>query len=187
MRKIIFAVAYTIGISGYAFSQTPPILKPQLSVKPKALPTKTHVNRAFVKIEGIDGEVAEANHRKWIEIISYSFALERANVTSGRAGRAAFSEFTLSKRVDRSSPSLAIQTATGRHIPKVEIEIQEGPLFYRIELENVVINGVETQGHKSEWPVETIKLGYSKIKWQYESGAGSNYERAWDVIRNRMD
>jgi type VI secretion system Hcp family effector len=62
----------------------------------------------FLKITGIPGESQDRTHKDEIEVISWSWGLTRAGTagSGGAAGRPAFREVSIQKRVDRSSPKL---------------------------------------------------------------------------------
>ncbi|MCP3874696.1 MAG: type VI secretion system tube protein Hcp, partial [Desulfobacteraceae bacterium] len=67
---------------------------------------------AFIKIDGIDGESTDDKHHGWIEIIRHGMGVKQTvSTTASSAGgasaeRADFSDFSIRKYLDKSSPKL---------------------------------------------------------------------------------
>ncbi len=84
---------------------------------------------AFLKIEGIQGESTDANHKDWIEIISYGIGvIQPTSASASTAGgasaeRATFRDLTVKKSLDKASPKLALYCADGTHIKEVVLEL----------------------------------------------------------------
>src|SRR6187402_1470714 len=81
---------------------------------------------AFLKIEGIDGESGDSKHKDEIEILSFSWGVSNPSSLSGAGGggglgRAMLQDFSLTHRVDKSSPILFLSCCTGKHIPSATL------------------------------------------------------------------
>ena len=65
---------------------------------------------AYIKFDGIDGEVVEKGHEKWTELTSFSNGAHkggRGNTGSHRvAGVAEFHDINASKNSDKTTPKL---------------------------------------------------------------------------------
>jgi type VI secretion system secreted protein Hcp len=65
---------------------------------------------AFLRVDGIEGESTDKDHRGWIEIIDFGFLVRQSASasasTAGGAGseRADFADFLIRKQIDRASP-----------------------------------------------------------------------------------
>ena len=135
----------------------------------------------FLKIDGIDGEAADANHDKWIDVLSIDWGAKgtpvRATTTvrqrgaeRKRPGRVKYGDITLKKSYDASSPSLAQACANGEHIPKVSLEWTttdaDGTRYMRVELQDVIISsyGIDATGDR---PTESISLNFAEVKTTY--------------------
>ena len=70
------------------------------------------------------GESTDDDHKGWIEILSYSHAIRQpVTASAGRAAaRGEHEDFTVVKPLDKSSPTLALYTCNGRHIPSVTLD-----------------------------------------------------------------
>lgn len=159
---------------------------------------------AYLKIEGIDGECTDDLHSKWIEIQSFHHGVNQpmsgSSGTGGRTGgRADFSEFTLLKSIDSSTPDLNIYCASGKHIPKIEIELclasgDKHP-FMKYTMEDVVVSSVSPGGNSESGdarPTEEVAFAYGKLKWEYtaidQTGAvGDKIDRTWNLELNKQE
>ncbi len=157
---------------------------------------------AFLKIEGTAGESTEAKHKEWIEVLSFSFGVSQPSsaISAPRAGtvaeKATFSNFTIAKRLDKSSPVLMLMCASGQRIPSVTIEFQrpEGARLHisRIKMEDVLVSSVKPGGSArgaDVFPMEEVSLNFSKIEWTYtpqkEDGTQDLSVRGgWDLAGN---
>jgi type VI secretion system secreted protein Hcp len=133
---------------------------------------------AFIKIGDIKGESTDAKHAEWIVLQSVQWDVKReiSAPTGGGAGRDAsppkISELTLTKLLDRSSPSIFLNAVGGSQtIPTVTLELvntSTNGVFYRITLTDVLISSQQQTSSTSEdKPRETISLNFTKIKIEY--------------------
>jgi len=146
---------------------------------------------AYLKIAGIDGEVTEAKHPKWIQVFSIS---QGAASPSATTSRPSLSELCLLKPVDTSTPVLGQSCAQGKSFPAATLELitvdTTRARFYQIMLSNVVIRSVSgSAAAGGDKPVENVCLGFSQIRWIYTefdaSGSPKNDITAWwDVALN---
>ena len=151
----------------------------------------------FLKIEGIEGEATAAGdgHDEWIEVLSFSWGASRPSTGTGRARgarRDSFSDLSVVKRVDASSPNLYVTSASGKRLPSAVLEVRKPGTrmsYYTIRMENVRISSVSVSSSKdSAEPVEEVTLSYGKISWEYvppeDAGRGARHEAAWDLEAN---
>ena len=112
---------------------------------------------AYVKFEGIDGEVESGEHEDWSEIVSFSQPISKpasgATGTTRRRGDVVLEDIVVVKQLDKASPKLAEAICMGKVFPKVEIHLtgpSEGSTclgtFYAYELKNVMITNYEVSG-----------------------------------------
>lgn len=159
---------------------------------------------AFLKIEGIDGESTDDIHQQWIEIQSYHHGVNQplsgTSGTGGRSGgRADFSEFTVLKTLDQATPDLNIYCASGKHIPKIEVELclasGDKHTFMKYTMEDVVVSSVSPGGSAESGdvrPTEEVAFAYGKLKWEYtpidQTGApGAAVDRTWNLETNKQE
>ena len=157
--------------------------------------------KAFLKIEGIDGESTDAAHKNWTEILTYSHGITKSGSShtggGGGAGKSTHDDFHISKRLDKASPKLALACCNGQHIPKVILELcqtgGDGQKFMEYELEDVFVASVRPTGDANGQegrPSEEVAFRYGKIKFVYtiidpRSGASAGYVQThWDLENN---
>lgn len=157
---------------------------------------------AYLQIEGIKGESADDKHKDWIEISNVSWSVHQPRASSVStaggmtSGRASLSDLTFKKLADMSSPILQQHCAMGKTIPKAKFEFMradgEGkPIcYYTVELENVMISGVNPTSGDGGIITEHVFFAYSKMKWQYtrqgiKGGAQGNTAGGWDCAGNK--
>ncbi|TSK08455.1 MAG: type VI secretion system tube protein Hcp [Geobacter sp.] len=159
---------------------------------------------AFLKIEGIPGESSDDKHRDWIEVLSYNFSVTQpTSGTASSAGgasaeRASFSDFSVVKVLDKSSPKLFEACANGKHIPSVTLEICRAGgdklKYMEYKLSNVIISLDQPSGsaHAGEAiPVEEIAFNFGKIEIAYtqqmraDGSGGGQVAAGWNLETNK--
>jgi type VI secretion system secreted protein Hcp len=80
----------------------------------------------FAKYEGIDGESKDANHAKWIDVLSVDWGIHKpgggATGQSRRRGAAVVEDLILTLEYEKSSPKLQEKCLKGEVVPMLEIE-----------------------------------------------------------------
>jgi len=150
----------------------------------------------------LEGESIDAQHAKWIDIISYSHSVSQPASSSeistgGRSSvRSEHGDFTVTKWVDKATPKLMLYCCNGQHIDKVVLEVchaaGEKKKYMVYEMQDVIVSAVSVSGSVESGdarPVEEVSFNYGKIKWtytEYDSGGKSkgNVESQWNVETN---
>ena len=163
---------------------------------------------AFLKLSNVDSESTDDRHQKWIEVLSFSWGLSQpatAVATARQAGaigttpaveRASFTDFTIVKTLDKSSPILMLACANGEHLPSVTIQCQRAEggkqQYLEIKMTDVLISGVKpggtSQGSEVR-PLEEISFSFSKCEMTYipqkaDGTADASVRMGWDVAKN---
>jgi type VI secretion system secreted protein Hcp len=126
----------------------------------------------FLKVQGVTGEAADADHKGEIEVVSWSWGMQAStNVATGQAlGKSTISELHVVKRVDQASPTLMTYLRTNKVVGSALLTVRKAgttPLeYFRIELENVRVTSVKAESESAEL-VERVSLGFSKIRVSY--------------------
>jgi type VI secretion system secreted protein Hcp len=132
----------------------------------------------FLKAEGIDGESQDTDHSSEIDVMSYSEAISNAGTydagTGGNTGKAAFSDLTLTKYMDKSSPTLRQYCALGTAIDSVTLSCnkQAGDKkveYWKITLKNAVVTSITSSGAggSTEPIMESLSFNYAQIEYDY--------------------
>lgn len=114
---------------------------------------------AYMKIEGVEGEAIDKDHKGWIDVLSVS-GLAAQNSTRDAAsglptGKRQHKPLTIVKEMDKSSPLLA-RSSGNSQFPKNIVLSQNGIAY---ELSGVSVKSVRKKGDKEE-----LVLTYTGIK-----------------------
>ena len=146
----------------------------------------------FLKIDGIEGESLDDEHRGEIEILSYSWGMSNpTSLGSGglSAGRVRASEFIITKTADKATPLLFSHCTRGRHIPSVTLTVRrEGHTFVTWELRDVVITSFKSKGDPgSGIPTEEVRMKFVQIIVthfvQNSDGTTTKNQAGWDLAK----
>ena len=136
----------------------------------------------FLKLDQIPGESTDKAHKGEIEVLSCSWSAQSpgsigSGTTGGGVGKAVFSDFTFTKKVDLASPKLAKVAVNGGHIANATYTIRKaggdgGPVDYQVyEFEKIFISGIHVSITDSGECYETLTLAPTIIKWKYSQQA----------------
>jgi type VI secretion system secreted protein Hcp len=157
----------------------------------------------FIEIEGVKGESTASQGKDKIEILSWSHGVAMP-LTSGASanarahGRCVHQDFTFSKYLDITSPTLNLKCSGGDNVKKMELSVfqpdtnsGENILYYKITFEDVILTNVSVSGGHDR-PVETVTFNYRKIKWSYAQqgqpspgGKKGTAEAGWTLEENK--
>jgi type VI secretion system secreted protein Hcp len=151
----------------------------------------------YVKFAGIDGEVEDADHKNWCEVIAFDQAqMMQLTDTSPFRGRAAplFDDIRIVKTIDKASPKLAEAVCTANIYPTVEIHVTapvygtDRVTYLAYELRNVLITSyaVGVTSQSEDVPFEEVTLSFENIKMTYtefdaNGKAKGNIEYEWTL------
>src|SRR5437899_8104931 len=132
----------------------------------------------FLKIDGIEGESADAKHGKEISIESFSFGATQTGTMAfgggGGAGKANFQDFHFTMKVNKASPKLFLACATGQHIKEATLTCRKAgggqQEFITWKFSDLLVSSYTDSGHGSgdELPMDSISLNYSKLEVDYK-------------------
>ncbi len=128
----------------------------------------------FLKIEGVDGESANAAHKGWIEIQSWSWGVSQPS-TGGFGGGAATGRLvghvTVVKRIDKATPLLFKRCSDGTVLALATVELARpngGPTYLKYELKEVLVSSIAHGDVDGDGvPEETVTLDFTGVKLTY--------------------
>lgn len=150
----------------------------------------------FLEIDGIPGESSAEGHQGEIDIFGVDFGISRSTTigTGGGAGKANFSELTITKKTDSASTPIMLAAANGLAFPEVVIAFPhpdaDGDDYLHITLTGATIAGYEvTQDGTRPLPVELVSFHYQEIEVEYrellaDGSFGPPSRFGWDVAGN---
>jgi type VI secretion system secreted protein Hcp len=152
---------------------------------------------AYIKFDGIDGEVVEKSHEKWVELSSFSNGLSKSggNQTGSQRvqGVTIFEDIRCTKNSDKTTPKLLKAMAEGKSFAKVEIQVttttDNGPqVIMAYQLKDVYVTSYDINSMGEARPGESMSLNYEEIKIEYfpvdsKGKRGGGIDFAWNVAK----
>ncbi|MGE8409252.1 MAG: Hcp family type VI secretion system effector [Pseudomonas sp.] len=153
--------------------------------------------------DDIKGDSLLEGYKDKIEVMSYSHhvAMQVTNDVSNSertSGKPHIGEFTLTKFIDSSTPTLNGYACAGKPITQAKITIgrnaseSSGQLlpFIVYTLDNVILSHISVSGGTGGKPVETLSLNFSKIKWELTTQKDDGTKEGvasgvWDIALNK--
>ena len=132
---------------------------------------------AYLKIDGVSGP--STSKADYIDVLSFSWGVSQTAVygagASGKeakAGRADFSNLTIMKVLDKTSPLLADHCASGDILKEVFI-VYDKPVgdkqddYFRIYLKDALITSLQLSG-SNENPTESVSFAFQGVEIAYK-------------------
>jgi type VI secretion system secreted protein Hcp len=152
----------------------------------------------FAKFDGIDGESNDANHGKWIDVLSLDWGSHKpgggATGQSRRRGGAIVDDITLTIEYEKAAPKLLEKMLKGEVIPKLEIEQTATyggarATYLKYELKKVSVTSYQfSASGNDEMGPPTLVIGnnFEEIKVTYteyddDGNSKGNVETSWKV------
>jgi len=154
----------------------------------------------FLKIDGIDGESADAKHKNEIDVLSWSFGVTNSGTMAmgggGGAGKSAFSDFNFVMHVNKASPKLELACASGEHIKKAVLICRKAGKdqqeFLKYTFTDCIVASFQQGGSHSGdiVPTDQISLNYAKIETEYKAQKADGtldgaIKAGWDLKGNQ--
>ncbi len=129
----------------------------------------------YLKIQGIDGEAQDKEHKNEIEIRTWSWGAQNAGSmssgTGGGKGKVDVHDLRVSKLACKATPEIIKAVCNHKHFPSAKLTVRkhgENPLDYLvIELSDVLITNYSSSGSGPEVH-EDLTLNFAKIKLEYK-------------------
>ena len=150
----------------------------------------------FAKYDGIDGEATDANHDKWIDILSIDWGSHKKVDKKGQdrsRSSVVVEDMRLTMEFEKSTVKLLEKLNMGEVIPKLEIEQTANyggarATYIMYELKNVQVTAfdVNASGNDESPPTVTIANNFEEYKVTYteydsEGNKSGNAETTWKV------
>lgn len=131
----------------------------------------------FAKIGDIKGESIDDKHKDEVEVLSWSWGVSTASSdvqgAAGSGGKAKFSDFSFTHRIDKASPALLKMCATGEHIKEATITARKAGKgqqeFLVITMNDVIVTSVQSSGGADAGATaEHVALQFAKVDLEYK-------------------
>lgn len=128
----------------------------------------------FLKLDAIDGESTDQNHKNEISVMSFSWGASQVTSVAGTggsgAGKANLADLSIMKTYDSASVPLFKALLAGTHIATGVLTASKaggnGKPFIKLSLTELFVTSVQSSG-SSEIPMESVSFSYNTIKSEY--------------------
>lgn len=128
---------------------------------------RTSAADIFLLLDGIAGESLSARHAGWIEVQSFSEGVQRPNPNE----RPQFGPLSIVKRIDRSSPRLALHAIEGKRLSMGTLEVlrsgETAIRFLQVKMTNVAVTSFQQSAATAQVPMDQLSLDFRTIQWTY--------------------
>jgi type VI secretion system secreted protein Hcp len=152
----------------------------------------------FLKLATVDGESTDSKHSGEIDLLSWSFAAHQTGTSNtgggSGAGRVSIQDLTITKKVDKSSPTLFALCCSGAHLDDGALTVRKAggdALEYLVvKMEHVLITGFQTTGSDGQDSlVEQVTLNFKRVGLTYtpqldDGSGGPEIAGGWDIGGN---
>ena len=155
----------------------------------------------FLKIEGAPGESLDEKHKGEIELESFNWSASNGttigSATGGAgAGKIRFEQLNIVKRVDKSSPVLFMQCATGNHYKEVKLTArkagagQQDYLTFTMKLVFLTKYETVSDQHSNGVVFEHISMVFGQMEIEYkeqkpDGSLGGSVKQGYDQVTNK--
>jgi type VI secretion system secreted protein Hcp len=154
------------------------------------------VTNIYLKLDGLDGESIDEDHKDWIEVENFSWGVNNpASFERGQGGQATqahISAINVTKHCDKASVALYKACTTGKHISKgtlscLKLDGDSRVEYLKIDLTDVMVEGFQWTGSGGEHLVhESVSLVFAEFKQAYKlqhdaGSAGGNTDFGYNI------
>ena len=154
----------------------------------------------FLKIDGVQGESADAKHKGEIELESFSWG--ETNTVSGPgggggggSGKVQVQDLIVTMHVSKASPKLMLACATGKHHKEAVLTVRKAGKsqqeFLIFKFKDVIVTSYLTSGSaQSDVVLDQASMGFSTIQMDYrpqkaDGSLDTPVKSGWDVKNNK--
>jgi type VI secretion system secreted protein Hcp len=152
----------------------------------------------FLKLDDVKGESVDDKHKDEIDVLSWSWGMSQSGTThqggGGGAGKVSVQDLSITKYVDKASPTLQLSCCNGKHYKEGLLTVRKAgdkPLEYiKLTMKEVIISAVSTGGSGGEDRLtEHVTLNFAEFKTEYTpqkaDGSGdAAVEAAFHIAKN---
>jgi len=132
----------------------------------------------YLKLEGLDGESMDDEHKDWIEVESWSWGVDNpasfAQGQGGQATQAHVASLSVVKNCDKASVSMYKACTTGKHIKKgtlscLKLDGDKRVEYMKVDLTDIMVSNLQWSASGSEHHVhENVGLVFAEFKQAYK-------------------
>jgi len=146
-----------------------------------------------LKLAGVSGEATHKDHKDEIEVLSWNWGVSNESYTTGGGsgkGKATPGLFSIVKRMDKSSTTIAQKCVSGKHFDTAVLTSAKSgdgqKDFLKITLKEVFIISYQVSGGSGADITESVAMSYGDVEVGYKpqdekGGLGGEVKVGWNV------
>jgi type VI secretion system secreted protein Hcp len=151
----------------------------------------------FVKIDDINGESIDSDHKDWIDVVSWTWGMTQsgnAHLGSGTGtGKVSVRDVSFTKYVDSATPILIKYCCKGKYFSKAQLVVCKAgnktlPYLTLTMTEGLISSFTNGGAGQDERLVESVSLNFKAFKLDYvpqkAGSGGGSIPAAWDIAKN---
>ncbi len=152
----------------------------------------------FLKLDDVKGESSDDKHRDEMDVLDWSWGMSQSGTThvgaGGGAGKVSVNDLSITKYVDKASPTLIISCCNGKYFSEGVLTVRKagetGLEYLRITMKVVLVSSISTGGSGGEDRLtEKITLNFAEFKVEYtpqkaDGSADTAIEVGWNIPGN---
>jgi type VI secretion system secreted protein Hcp len=150
----------------------------------------------YLKVDGVDGESADANHAGCIDVVSLGWGASQAASVSGGgggSGKVSFSVLSIIADMDKATPALIKYCASGKHIPQVKVSMCKAGgtqiEYATIVLKDAIVTSARFAGTTGNTQTLVYEFQAAQVEHHYwvqgkDGSKGAESQMGWDVKQN---
>jgi type VI secretion system secreted protein Hcp len=153
----------------------------------------------FIKIGDVKGESTDDKHKNEVDVLSWSWGATQSGTSGigggGGAGKVQLQDLTITKYIDKASPTLLKMCCDGTHIPSTILTVRKAGgsalEYLKITCDDSIVTSITTGGSGGQDRLtENVTFNFAKIKMEYTpqtaKGAGeASVTQGWDQAANK--
>jgi type VI secretion system secreted protein Hcp len=152
----------------------------------------------FLKLDGIQGESVDANHKDEIQILSWSWGGSQTSSVAGTggsgAGKVDLSDFSIMTNYDKATPKLFKSLCAGAHVKTGTVTAiksgAEGKPYLKVDFTELFVSSLQISA-SSEIPTVSVSFTYNTIKIDYsmqneQGNLTSTGPVSYDLKQNKL-
>ena len=152
----------------------------------------------FLKLDQVQGESADTNHKDEIQIMSWSWGASQVSSVAGTggsgAGKVDVSDFSIMTYFDKATPKFFKSVCAGTHIPKGTMSAikagADGKPYLKLDFQEMFVTSLQISG-SSEIPTVSVSFSYNEIKIDYstqneQGNVTSTGPVTWNTKTNKL-
>ena len=154
----------------------------------------------YLRIDGIEGESADAKHKGSIELDSWGWGEQQPSSprsSSGAgAGKVSMQDFRFVAKASKASPKLALVCASGEHLKKAVLTCRKAGKgqqeYITWTFHDCLVTSYSTGGPNGGniLPCDQVSVNYARVEYQYKAqnadgSMGGPIKFGWDLQANK--